>query len=69
MKNDLYEWNGAEFREDTIKALRYEECEKHMKRLNQLSRTPFEQPRVSIMVFNNHELNAQDRALANSRKK
>jgi hypothetical protein len=69
MKNEVYEWNGSDFKEGVIKGLRGEECEKHMKRLDHLSRTYFEMPRVSIMVFSDAELNAQDRAIANSRKK
>jgi hypothetical protein len=63
MKNDLYEWNGSDFDEQVIKAIRYEQCDAYMKRLDLLSRTPFQMPNVSISVFSNYEIYAQNRAI------
>jgi hypothetical protein len=62
MKNELYEWDGSNFKEEVITAIRYEECEAYMKRLDELSRTPFKMPNVSISVFNSREIYAQNRA-------
>lgn len=64
MKNKLYAWNGSDFKEGVIKVLRGEECKKHMKRLDHLSRTHFEKPIISVTVFNNAEINAEDKAIA-----